>query len=189
MSFVSKHVLPCTFVLMALCIYELSLFPMHSYHCRRNLEIYVIVVNISSTLSWMISEWFCWSWDMHRLMPIYFPTLLFYCFCLKSSPNVNLQMKRDFEMQKPVAHTSIWQGKRKSDQKIQCMMPKKPKTCSSNWNIKNFKYRSQNEMYWFKKMKWYDVYGAKWNASKLWLSSFCRRSYIHISIIEIGHII
>ena len=77
LNFVSKHVLPCTFVLMALCIYEHSLFPMHSYHCGKNFEIYVTVVNRSSTLSWMTSEWFCWSWDMHRLMPIYLPTLLF----------------------------------------------------------------------------------------------------------------
>ena len=39
---------------------------------------------------------------------------------------------------------------------------------SSNWNIKNFKLRSHNEMYWFKKIKWYDVYGAKWKVSKLY---------------------
>ena len=78
--FCHKHFLPCTFVQMALCIYECNLFSMHSYHCGKNLEIYVIVVNRSSNLSWMISQWFCWSWDMHRLMPIYLPTLLFYCF-------------------------------------------------------------------------------------------------------------
>ena len=81
LSFVSKYILPCTFVQMALCIYEHSLFPMHSYHCGRNFEIYVTVVNRSSTLSWMTSEWFCWSWDMHRLVPIYLPTLLFLFFC------------------------------------------------------------------------------------------------------------
>ena len=75
LSFVSKHVLPCTFVLMALCIYERSLFPMHLYHYGRTLDIYVTVVNRSSNLSWIISEWFCWSWDMHRLMPIYLPIL------------------------------------------------------------------------------------------------------------------
>ena len=46
-----KHVLPCTFVLMALCIYEHSLFFMHSYHCGKNLDIYVTVVNRSSNLS------------------------------------------------------------------------------------------------------------------------------------------
>ena len=96
-----KHVLPCIFVLMALCIYEHSLFPMHSYHCGRNLDIYVIVVNWSSNLSWMISQWFCWSWDMHRLMPIYLPTCLLF-FCFKSSTNVNLKMKRDNELQKPL---------------------------------------------------------------------------------------
>ena len=62
---------------------------MHSYHCGKNLEIYVIVVNRSSNLSWMISEWLCWSWDMHRFVSIYLPTLYF-CFAKKSSPNVNL---------------------------------------------------------------------------------------------------
>ena len=68
--FVSKYVLPCTFVQMALCIYEHSLFPMHSYHCGRNFEIYVTVVNRSSTLSWkigiVIPEWWTWwRWLVH----------------------------------------------------------------------------------------------------------------------------
>ena len=40
-------------------------------------------------------------------------------------------MKRDIELQKPVAYTSIWLGKRESDLKIKSMMPKKPKACSS----------------------------------------------------------
>ena len=75
-----KHILPCTFVLMALCIYERSLFFMHSYHCGKNLDSYVTVVNRFSNLSWMISEWLWWSWDMHRLVSIYLPTLYF-CFC------------------------------------------------------------------------------------------------------------
>ena len=152
-----KHVLPCTFVLMALCIYEHSLFPMHSYRCVRNFDIYVIVVNRSSNLSWMISQWYCWSWDMHRLMPIYLLTHLFYSFCLKNSPNVNLQMKRDIELQKPITHTSIWLGKRESEVYENYMMPKEPKANSSNWNIKYFRHLSHNEMYWFKKIKWYDV--------------------------------
>ena len=43
--------LPCTFVQMALCIYERSLFSMYSYHCGKNLDIYMIVVNRSSNLS------------------------------------------------------------------------------------------------------------------------------------------
>ena len=80
LSFVSKHVLPCTFVLMALCMYERNLFPMHLYHCGRTLDIYMTVVNRSSNLSWMISECFCWSWDMHRLMPIYLLTIYFIVF-------------------------------------------------------------------------------------------------------------
>ena len=45
LSFVSKYVLSCTIVQMALCIYEHSLLPMHSYQCGRNLEVYVTVVN------------------------------------------------------------------------------------------------------------------------------------------------
>ena len=40
-------------------------------------------------------------------------------------------MKRDNELQKPIAHTSIWLGKRESNLKIKSMMPKKPKACSS----------------------------------------------------------
>ena len=116
--FCHKHILPCTFLLMALCIYKRSLFPMHSYHCGKTLDIYVIVLNKSSILSWMISQWFCWFWDIHRLVPIYLPTILFYCFCLKNSTNVNLQLKRDIKLQKPVAHSSIWLGKRESDLKL-----------------------------------------------------------------------
>ena len=49
--FCHKHVLPYTFIQMALCIYERSLFSMHSYHRGKNLDIYVIVVNRSSNLS------------------------------------------------------------------------------------------------------------------------------------------
>ena len=53
---------------------------------------------------------------MHKLVPIYFSTILFYYyFFLKSLTNVNLQMKKDNELQKPVAHTSILLGKRESD--------------------------------------------------------------------------
>ena len=44
------------------------------------LKSFVTVVNRSSTLTWMISEWFCWSWDMHRLVSIYLPTLYFIFF-------------------------------------------------------------------------------------------------------------
>ena len=44
-----------------------------------------------------------------------FPLFIF--FAKKSSPNVDLQMKRDIELQNPVAHTSIQLEKRESDQK------------------------------------------------------------------------
>ena len=36
-------------------------------------------------------------------------------------------MKRDIELQKPVAHTSIRLGKKESDQKIKCMILQKAK--------------------------------------------------------------
>ena len=64
---------------------------------------------------------------MHRLVPIYLPTHLFYCFCLRSSPNVNLQMKRDIELQKSVVHTNIWLGKRESDVRWNVWCPKSQK--------------------------------------------------------------
>ena len=87
-------------------------------------------------------------------------------------------MKRDWDA-KAVAHTSIWLGKRESGFYEKCMMPKKPKTCSSNWNIENFRHRSHNEMFWFKNIKWYDVHGAKWKFSKL-----CNQVYVggHVCI-------
>ena len=64
---------------------------------------------------------------MHRLVPIYLPTLYFFVFAKKSSPNVKLQIKRDIELQKPIAHTSIRLGKRESDKKIKCVIAQKAK--------------------------------------------------------------
>ena len=40
----------------------------------------VTVVNQSSSLSWIISQWSWWFWYMHRLEPIYLPTPLCFCF-------------------------------------------------------------------------------------------------------------
>ena len=54
-------------------------------------------------------------------------------------------MKRDIELQKPVAHTSIWLGKRKCNKKkIKCMIVQKAKgypikekyqTAISQWEV------------------------------------------------------
>ena len=49
---------------------------------------------------------------------LYIFPLFIFVFAKKSSLNVNLQIKRDIELQKPVAHTSIRLGKRESDQKF-----------------------------------------------------------------------
>ena len=148
----------------------------------------MIVVNRSSNLSWMISEWFCWSWNMHRLVPIYLPTHLFYCFCLKELSNVNLKMKRDNKLQKPVAHTRIWLGKRESDLKIKSMMSKKPKACSSiemskilgiNLTMRCYDSKRSNVMKNMEPNEKLQSYVIK----------LCGRSYMHISIIEMVHII
>ena len=161
---------------------------MHLYPCGRTLDIYVTVVNRSLNLSWMISEWFCWSWNMHKLVLIYLPTHLFYCFCLKELLNVNLKMKRDNKLQKPVAHTNIWQGKRESDLKIKSMMPKKPKACSSIEMSKNSGINLIMRCYDSKKS---NVMKNMEPNEKLqnYVIKLCGKSYIHISIIEIGHII
>ena len=140
----------------------------------------------------MISEWFCWSWDMHRLVPIYILTLyfiLFYFFARKSSPNVNLQMKRDIELQKPVTHTSIRLEKRESDQKLKWMFIQKAK----GYLIK-VKYQislTQWEVIVLKGPKRSNVMiecGVKCKAPS-YVIKFCGRSYMHSSIIEMGHMI
>ena len=41
LSIYHMWVLPCTFIQMALCFYELSLFFMHLYRCGKNLDIYM----------------------------------------------------------------------------------------------------------------------------------------------------
>ena len=173
---------------MSLCIYERSLFPMHSYLCGRNLDIYVTVVNRSLNLSWMISQWYCWSWDMHRLVSIYLPTHLFYCFCLKSSPNVNLQMKRDTELQKPIAYASIWLGKRESDVKwnVWCLNSKRlthqieiSKISGIDLTMRCIVSKRSNDM----------MYMEPNEKLHSFIIRLCGRSYMHISIIEMGHFI
>ena len=58
---------------------------------------------------------------------LYIFLLFIFVFAKKSSPNVNLQMKRDIELQKFVAHTSIWLGKRENDQKLKWKFIQKAK--------------------------------------------------------------
>ena len=74
-------------------------------------------------------------------------------------------MKRDIELQKYVTHTSIWLGKKESDQK--CMIPKKPKACSSSEMSKISGINLTMRCYDSKKIKWYEEYRAKWKVSKL----------------------
>ena len=50
-----------------------------------------------------------------------------FVYAKRSSPNVNLRMKRDTKLQKPVAHTRIRLGKRESDQKLKWMFIQKAK--------------------------------------------------------------
>ena len=97
-------------------------------------------------------------------------------------------MKRDNELQKPIAHTSIWLGKRESDLKIKSMMPKKPKACSS---IEMSKISSINLTMGFYDSKRSNVMKNMEPNEKFqrYVIKLCGRSYMHISIIEMGHII
>ena len=98
-------------------------------------------------------------------------------------------MKRDIELQKPVAHTSIQLGKRESDQKLKWMFIQKPKGY-----LIIVKYQislSQWEVIVSKESKRSNVMiesGVKCKAPR-YIIKFCGRSYIHISIIEMDHMI
>ena len=118
-----------------------------------------------------------------------FPLFIF-VFAKKSSPNVNLQMKRDFELQKPVAHSSIRLGKRVSDLKLKWMFIQKARDYLIK--VKYLLSLSQWEGFFFSKWsKRSNVMiesGVKCKAPR-YVIKFCGRSYIHISITEMDHLI
>ena len=67
-------------------------------------------------------------------------------------------MKRDIELQKPVAHTSIWLGKKESDQKFMWMIIQKAKDylikvkyqiLLSQWEVIDSKDQ-KDQMLWLK---------------------------------------
>ena len=58
---------------------------------------------------------------------LYIFPLFIFVFSKKSSPNVNLQMKKDIELQKPVTHSSIRLGKRVNDLKLRGIFIQKAK--------------------------------------------------------------
>jgi len=91
-------------------------------------------------------------------------------------------MKRDIELQKPVAHTSIWLGKRESDQKLKCMIVQKAK----GYPIKG-KYQKAFSL-WDVIVSKRSNNGVKCKAPSYVIKS-CGRSYMHTSIIEMGHMI
>ena len=98
-------------------------------------------------------------------------------------------MKRDIELQKPVAHTSIRLGKRESDQKLKWMFIQKAKGYLIK--VKYLLSLSQWEVIISKGSKRSTVMiesGVKCKAPR-YVIKFCGRSYIHISIIEMGHMI
>ena len=55
------------------------------------------------------------------------------------------------------------------------------------WNIENFRHRSHNEMFWFKKIKCYDEYEAKWKASKLCYQVLCEVIYVYFYNWDMSH--
>ena len=94
-------------------------------------------------------------------------------------------MKRDIELQKPVAHTSIRLRKRESDQKLKCMIAQKAK----GYPIKE-KYQrafSQWDVIVSKRSKRSND-GVKCKAPSYVIKS-CGRSYMHTSVIEMDHMI
>ena len=94
-------------------------------------------------------------------------------------------MKRDIELQKPIAHTSIRLGKRESNQKLKCMIVQKAKgypikekyqKAFSQWDvIVSERSKRSNDR-------------VKCKAPSYVIKS-CGRSYMHTSIIEIDHMI
>ena len=120
---------------------------------------------------------------------LYIFPLFIFVFAKKSSPNVNLQMKRDIELQKPLAHTSIWLGKRESDQRLKWMFIQKAKgyliivkyqTSLSQWEVIVSK--------WSKRSNGMIESGVKCK-TPIYVIKSCGRSYMHTSIIEMGHMI
>ena len=94
-------------------------------------------------------------------------------------------MKKDIELQKPVTHTSIRLGKRESDQKLKCMIVQKAK----GYPIKE-KYQkafSQWDVIISKRSK-RSSDGVKCKTPS-YVIKFCGNSYMHTSIIEMGHMI
>ena len=116
---------------------------------------------------------------MHRLVSIYLPIHLFYCFCLKSSSNVNLQMKRNIELQKPVAHTSVWLGKRESDLKwnVWCLNSERlthqieiSKISGIDLTMRCIVSKRSNDMMYMEPNEKFQSYVIK----------LCGRSYMHV---------
>ena len=98
-------------------------------------------------------------------------------------------MKKDIELQKPVAHTSIRLGKRESDQRLKWMFIQKAKgyliivkyhTSLSQWEvIVSKRSKRSNGMI---------ESGVKCKAP-IYVIKSCGKSYMHTSIIEMDHMI
>ena len=87
-------------------------------------------------------------------------------------------MKRDIELQKPIAHTSILLGKRESDQKVKGYLSKvKYQISLSQWEV--IVSKGSNAMI---------ESGVKCKTLN-YVTKSCGRSYMHTSIIEMGHMI
>ena len=76
-------------------------------------------------------------------------------------------MKKDIELQKLVVHTSIWLGKKKSDVKWNVWYPKGQRLTHQIEISKISGIDLIMRCIVSKRIKWYDVYGAKWKISKL----------------------
>ena len=122
---------------------------------EKSWKLCVIVVNRSSNLLWMIGQWSWWSWYLHRLVPIYLPTFIFYVFAIKLTKYKSQMKKRLLSCKSHRTYYYLAKKKGKWHFKLKCMVLKKPKANSQYWNIKNFKHQSQKEMYCPKMIKCY----------------------------------
>ena len=98
-------------------------------------------------------------------------------------------MKRDIELQKPVAHSSIWLGKRVSDFILKKMFIQKAKSLFIKVKCQKFQASISQWDVMIKK-KSNDMKNIEPNEKfQTYVIKLCGRSYMHISIIEMGHII
>ena len=94
---------------------------------------------------------------LHFFICIVSVLILLLLFLLKELTKCKSPNEKRYWVAKAVTHTSIWLGKRESDLYWKCMMPKRQRLVHQIEISKSFRHQSQNEMYWFKIIKCYEL--------------------------------